>query len=140
MENYDTYAYFFVSDFDCNHREVTRQLGFEPTSAHNRNDPLPSGRTRRRGSWHVVSPLSRETVILSDHVEALLPILEAHAESVAKIANQFKVGIQCVGYYTDAHPGFHFTAETISRVAALNLSIDFDLYCFCACETTDSDD
>ena len=130
-ETRDTYAYFFVRDFDCDVKEVTQILGFEPTESHNKNERLASGRTRNASSWKRVSDLPRDTVFLSDHLESLLPILEAHRTEVITAASTFDVGLQCVGHFTNVHPGFPLSAEIIRRIAALNLSVDFDLYCYC---------
>jgi len=127
--SFETYAYFFVRDFDCDHTEISNRLGFQPTEAKNSNEALPSGRSRKTSIWHLESPLPRDTVFVSEHLEALLPLLEVHAERIAKVNAEFTTGLQCVGYYCGEHPGFHLSAELIQRVSALGLSIDFDLYC-----------
>ena len=137
-ETRDTYAYFFVRDFDCDTTDITRLLGFNPTESHNKNAPLPSGRPLKSASWKRVSDLPRDTVFVSEHVEALLPLLENHRDSIANAAAKYCAGLQCVGYYTAAHPGFHMDSDLIRRVAALNLSIDFDLYCYCDGECSES--
>ena len=140
-ETRDTYAYFFVRDFDCDVSEITGLLGFAPTEAHNRNAPLPSGRRRKFSSWRRVSDLPRDTVFVSEHLEALLPILESHRAEIESVSTKFHLGLQCVGYFTDAHPGFHMTTDLLARVASLKLSIDFDLYCYCGgeCEQSAND-
>ena len=130
-ETRDTYAYFFVRDFDCDSSDITQLLGFAPTESHNKNAPLPSGRQRKSASWKRVSPLPRDTVFVSEHLESLLPLLEKHGATIMAAASKYCVGLQCVGYHTNANPGFHMDSDLIRRVAALGLSIDFDLYCYC---------
>jgi len=138
-ETRDTYAYFFVRDFDCDTSDVTQLLRFAPTEANNKNSPLPSGRLRKSASWKRVSDLPRDTVFVSEHLESLLPLLETHHAAIESVASKFSVGLQCVGFYTNAHPGFHMDSGLVRRVAALNLSIDFDLYCYCDGECSEPD-
>ena len=130
-ETRDTYAYFFVRDFDCDFSHITTLIGMAPTEAYNRGELLPCGRARKINTWKIHSPLPKETEIISEHIETLLPVIEAKSKSICKLAGEFHIGLQCVGRYTNAHPGFHISTDTIQRVARLGLSIDFDLYCFC---------
>ncbi|MEM8734972.1 MAG: DUF4279 domain-containing protein, partial [Planctomycetota bacterium] len=133
----ETYAYFFVRSFECDSHEITRLLGFAPDEAHNRGEEYPSGRKRKNATWKRFSKLPRSTPDVSDHLEALLPILETYRENILQVAAGYCVGLQCVGYYTGVHPGFHMSSELLRRVSGLELSIDFDLYCYCAGEGSD---
>lgn len=63
------------------------------------------------------------------HLEALAGLLEPLAAHIQTLNPQFEKGINCVGYYRGTHPGFHLSAGLISRLHALSLDVDFDLYC-----------
>jgi hypothetical protein len=76
----------------------------------------------------VSSPLARGESLLQDHIEALLPLLEARASVVKLFAQRNAAGINCVGYYYGSNPGLHLSAPLITRLAALGLPVDFDLY------------
>lgn len=127
-ESSKTYAYFFVSEFDCSVQEITKLMGVSPTKSCNKGAPGAHVDTLPRSIWELHSTLARGEMPLQDHVENVLMVLEKRPEIVAKLGQQYTAGINCVGYYYSANPGLHLSAELIKRVAALDLSLDFDLY------------
>jgi hypothetical protein len=128
-ETRDTYAYFWVTGFDCSIAEITQQMGIEPTRAWNKGDPGTYKRQMAFSGWDLYSPSPRGDKFIHEQLEALLPVLEERAAAVHSIAAKYDAGINCVGYFENYSPGFHLSKETVSRVAALGLSVDFDLYC-----------
>ena len=128
-ERYETYAYLWVREFDPPHSQISDLLGLEPTEAFVEGDPWIKDRKRPFSSWHLKSPLPRTEIFLDAHIEALFDILEPKRDRLAEVAAKYEVGMNCVGYYYSAHPGFHLSAEVVRRCADLNLSMDFDLYC-----------
>lgn len=128
---YNTYAYFFVRGFDCAIQQISDLLQIAPTRAWLKDDEGMGGRPRKFSNWELHSPLLRTEVFQDRHLNALLEILEDRREGVLQARSLYTCGLQGVGYYTNENPGFHMEAELISRVAALGLSVDFDLYCLC---------
>ena len=131
---YETYAYFYVSDFDGEASAITQTLGIEPTETWQKGD---AGRYPQRSgefsNWEVHSPLERSEIFLDAHIEAVLNIIEPKLTQILELQMQgCDIGINCVGYYTDANPGFHLSAKLLSRLAAFSFDVDFDLYCSCA--------
>jgi Domain of unknown function (DUF4279) len=67
---YKTYAYFSVSDFECDFTEITKFIGLEPTEAFNKNDylPIPNQphieQIRRHSSWKLHSPKPTSEILL----------------------------------------------------------------------------
>jgi hypothetical protein len=131
-EKYETYAYFWVQgDFLIS--EITTILGVSPSVSNEKGDTMKYriGKKWDCGNWQLHSPLSRNEIYQDSHISALLKILKPKTELIFKIQSLYETGINCVGYYTNTHPGFHIDKETIQNLATLNLSIDFDLYCLC---------
>jgi tetrahydromethanopterin S-methyltransferase subunit B len=136
-EKYETYAYFSISGFDCNHTEISNFLGLEPTKAGNKGEIFslpkrPEIKLKRRHSvWTLYSPKPKSEIFLNNHIEALLEVIEPKQVLIKELTTRYDVGIQCAGFYNNVNPGFHLSNAIIKRVAELNLWIDFDLYCFC---------
>ena len=125
-----THVRFGVFDFGPDAAAVTAALGLEPSHAWGVGDPLPNrpGGRRQDARWEIVSPLPNSAP-LEDQIDALLDRLEAHREAVARAREQFAAGILCAVYTEHHNPGLHLTEAALSRIAALGLSFDFDLYC-----------
>ena len=129
--SFDTYAYFFVREFDGDPEQISDLLGLVPTRTWQRGELGVGGRQREFNNWELHSPLPRTEIFQDSHLAALLDILESERERVLSVISKFECGLQGVGYYTNENPGVHMSADLISRTAAFGLSIDFDLYCHC---------
>lgn len=127
-ETFDTYAYFWVTNFDCNPLEITKAIGFEPTQVLLKGESLKNGRSRQHSFWEFHSSLPRTEPFQDAHLSNLLENLLSKRQQIKEIASKHTVGINCVGYYTNVNPGFHMSAELINQCAMLGVSIDFDLY------------
>ena len=127
----EIHVYLSVSGFEpAPPAEVTALLGLEPTAAWKDGDRVP-GRpdARRPGSaWRIQSPPPR-TATFEDQLQALLEILETRADQVRAAAKRYHAQISCAGYFASFNPGFGLSAQHVARIAALGLSMDFDLYC-----------
>jgi hypothetical protein len=122
-------VYFGVFEFGDDPLVVTRLVGAEPTQAWVKGEALPqrpSGR-RTHSRWSLSSPLSPAEPV-EDQIAALLPLLEARADGVRAVATQFKAGIMCAMYFDQFTAGVHLPEDLIARIAALKLSLDFDMY------------
>ena len=74
---YDTYAYFYVSDFEGDASEITRKLELEPTQTWHKGDVwLRAPRLRPESNWQIHSPIDRSEIFLNPHIEAVLVIIE----------------------------------------------------------------
>ena len=125
----DTYAYFWVSKFECPDSDITTQMNIAPSRSLNKGAPGISRPQMPFSGWELHSPLPRGDRFIHEHIEALLPLLEPRAQVIRRFLERFEVGISCVGYFTSINPGFHLSKEIISRISKLQLSADFDLYC-----------
>ena len=136
-ERRDVYAYFWVEGFECAPEEISKRLGIAPSKVHLKGEPLAGpNRFRIANSWEVLSPLPRGSEVLDSYVEALLNLLEPCAAEIRSLSSECEVGINCVGYFFSANPGFHFSRQVLQRLSTLGVSVDFDLYCYCAkCES-----
>jgi hypothetical protein len=130
-ELYDTYAYFWVADFDCEQTEITEKIGLEPTRVVLEGELLKTGRPRRRSLWEFHSSLPRTETFQDKHLEDLMGQLLPKELSIKEISMRFNTGISCVGYYQNVNFGFHMSAELLQQCAQLGLSVDFDLYNSC---------
>jgi hypothetical protein len=128
---FDTYAYFFVREFEGDAKKISDLLQLVPTRTWQKGEPGIAGRPRAFSNWELHSPLPRTEIFQDSHLLALLDVLEGKREHVVQAISKFECGLQGVGYYTNENPGFHMNGQLISRIAALGLSVDFDLYCHC---------
>ena len=130
---YETYAYFYVCGFEGNASVITRKIEVEPTRIWHKGDTCLPNKTRTYSNWEIHSPLERSEIFMDAHLEAVLDIIEPKVTQILELQAQgCDIGINCVGYYTDANPGFHLSAKLLSRLAAFSFDVDFDLYCSCA--------
>ena len=130
---YDTYAYFYVFDFEGEASEISRKLELEPTETWLKGDAWLPNKPRPHSNWEIHSPVDRSEIFLDTHIKAVLDIIEPKRLKIFELREQGgDIGINCVGYYYSEHPGFHLSAELLSRLAAFSLDVDFDLYCLSA--------
>lgn len=125
-----TGVYLWVMDYGEDASVVTKLLGLEPTRICIPGQPgSPTSRVpSRHHGWEFNSPLPL-TAHIDEHLEALLQVLEPHAEAIRAASEKFKVGINSyVYYYVDWQPGIHLTERSVRLLADMNLSVDFDLY------------
>ena len=127
----DSRTYLDIFAFGNDPAVVTNLTGLEPTQAYAEGDlhALPDGCQipRRESAWRLESPLPR-TAHVDDQIEALLGLIEPHADAVREAAARFEAGICCAIYYADFTPGIHLNEHVVQRIGALGLSVDFDLY------------
>ncbi len=125
----DTYAYFWLKEFDLHVDDVTRAMGIAPSRAWNRGQPGSYREEMSYSGWDLNSPLGRGDHDVHAHIDALLGVLEARAAVVRSMADRYEAGISCIGFFSAVDPTFHLSRATIARVAALGLCVDFELEC-----------
>jgi hypothetical protein len=62
-----------------------------------------------------------------DKITQLLEV-EPKEPVIVSLGRECAVGVNCVGYFAGCNPGFDINPELLSRLAALKLTIGFDLY------------
>jgi len=129
--NDETFAYFFIEGFECDHSEVTHFLGLEPTEACNKGDVDGEERAEISSSWLLHSPLPKKTVFLDEHLETLLDILDTKSPEVLEMTRKYDCGINCIGKHFSPNPGVNLSKELIRRLGFFEISVDFDIYCNC---------
>lgn len=127
---YNTYAYFWVSDFDCEPNDISELLWLKPTEIQRKGDLISekSGRKRRQSSWKYHSSLPRTEPSQDAHLKNILDVIQERKEVITTLKTMYSVGINCVGFYYNANPGFHMSSELLKACASLEVDIDFDLY------------
>jgi hypothetical protein len=136
-ERRETYAYLWIEGFQCDASEISAAMQLEPDETRREGD-LIERRFDRTGqkhywpksSWSFRSSLPTDEISQASHIENLLDAIEPRSAEIMMLRESCEMGINCVGYYWGANPGFHLSEQLIQRCAALRLSIDFDLYNF----------
>jgi len=135
-----TYAYFFVAGFENSPEDISQKLNLQPTKTWRKGDEWLPLKTRTFDNWEIHSTASQEEIFLDIHIKSVLEIIEPKRKQILELQNLgYEMGINCVGYFYDEHPGFGLSSELITRIASLSLDIDFDLYCLCKESKADSD-
>jgi hypothetical protein len=126
----ETLVRFSLEGVDLDPNGITAALCIESSESWKKGD-LKRGSTQLPpytfGMWLLNAPCSpgddvdTQLPLLLDQLEALPPILHTFIA-------QFKAGMSIVSSFGSYQVGFHLDAPTIARLAALNLSIDIDLY------------
>lgn len=128
-----TYAYFYVSNFEGEPSLISQRLELEPAKTWLKGDSWLPNKSRLQSNWEIHSRIEHSEIFLHAHIEAVLDIIEPKRLQILELREQgCDIGINCVGYFYSEHPGFHLSAELLSRLAAFSLDVDFDLYCLCA--------
>jgi hypothetical protein len=129
-KKYETYAYFWVEGFDCDPKDIDEIMTLQATESYSKGDTYTQipNKFREQGSWEYRSSLPRNEPFQDSHISNLIEVLSSRKEAIKMLHEKYEIGINCVGYYTEANPGFHLSAELIKACAELSLSIDFDLY------------
>ncbi|MBB4767062.1 DUF4279 domain-containing protein [Amorphoplanes digitatis] len=120
--------------------EVTRLAGLRPTATWRRGDPHPRFRTPRRFSgWHYELP-ARETHVTEHVLSDLLDAVEPYAEGLAAARDGLglRAGIMILiemqgdrdedGDVSVSTASIAYSAATLHRLAALDLSLEHDQY------------
>jgi len=131
-EKLETYAYFYVSDFDCEPNEISKILELEPTEVFVKGELLNEKRDRRRlrSEWIYKSTLPLSEAFQDAHLENLINKLYKKKSKILELKSRYTIGINCVGTYINVNAGFNLSAELLLSCANLGVSIDFDLYTF----------
>ena len=130
MKDHKTYAYFYVSNFDCAPEEITNILGLKPTDAWCKGEKWGPGDTRERKEnfWRYKTSESTNDYHTNIHFNELLDKLEKQKEYLANLPSEAKTGITYVPTCYFPNVGVILEHELLERVVNLGLSLDFDIY------------
>ena len=110
---------------------ISKVLKAEPSSAANRGDPTskhaPASGVRELSSWILESGVGT-TQSLEEHLGALLPFVEAHAEGLQQLAEDCKLEIFCGFSSGNGQGGFVIEHDLLRRIGEVGLDIVLDLY------------
>jgi len=121
------YAYFHISG-QGTHEAISELLGLKASESWNAGDLSPqNGRPCKFMRWILSSDLD-DTHPMSEHIEALLLVLNTRADALRKLWVDFDLTLQCVGYFPPSGHGFHLDREQIRQAARLGLALDLDFY------------
>jgi len=124
------YAYLSVSEFSCSVEELTQRIGLQPTQAWRAGEIVPPVRFPRKFSvWRLRSRLPSSEEV-ERHVVDVLNQVCGHEAVLHDIARDYKIRIQCVGYFNEYNPGFFLDADTVRRIAECGMTLDLDSYHF----------
>lgn len=121
------YACFtMVGEFEPN--DITTRLGIKPTDCWKKGDRNERTHIERKFSrWSLYTRLDRSEV-LEAHVDDVLEQLQPIREKIVDLRNEVDGGMQLVAFFHRGYPGLHFEVPTLSKLAAMNLSMDMDFY------------
>jgi len=125
----EAHVFLAVLEFGSDTAVVTELMGFAPTKAWTRGEPLPNHptATRNHSRWTFQSSLPLQSSV-EDHLEALLPLLEQHGDRVRRCAASFPTQLWCAIYYRDFTPTIRLSPNLLRRISELGLHLDLDLY------------
>lgn len=133
-KNDEIYVKFGVYDFDCTPEELTSKIGLEPSETFIKGDKREIGPLGKQvyanvleHSWIINSKL-KPTDDLQDHIEILLQILEAQTNNIREIAKNYYAEVSIAIYSYNLNVGMHIDHESLSKLAALHLEVDLDIY------------
>jgi hypothetical protein len=125
----DTLVRFKLTGADLDPALVTAALGIAPSESWKKGDlkrgsrtlpPYTFGMWQRNAPCSPSDPFDDQLPRLLDQLEALLPQLHTVA--------QFNAALSIASSFGPYQIGFYLNTPTVARLAALNLSIDIDLY------------
>lgn len=125
----ETRVYFGVFNFEGIPDVVSKAAGIESNRQWIKGEAYgDKGGVRTHSRWELASPAAPDASF-ETQLNALLDLLEKHAESIRAVAVSFEAGVNVAAYFRESfNPGFHASASTLKRLADLGLSLDFDLY------------
>ena len=125
----DIQVYFLIRGFPVSSEELTAELGIQPTYTWNKGDPVRFGKTTYKDNgWKISSGLDKSSD-LETHVKVLLDRIAPFIENFVKVCEKYPPELVCVIYsYGGDGPAIPFDRKVIRELAALNASIDIDLY------------
>jgi Domain of unknown function (DUF4279) len=116
-------VYFYAKSRERPVDELVAMAGVEPTRIWEKGKHIP------RHSGFEVRPSLKDTGEVEDKLRTIISVLLPYTANVHALSAIADVGINIAYWgYKDEMWGIHFGTEIIQGLAALNLSVDVDLY------------
>jgi len=130
MSDHQTYAYFYVTGFNCSPDEVSVVLGFEPTGTWVKGEKWgPKNiRERKKSTWIYKTNKSDNDPYSNVHFKELLEKLERIKDRLERLPEGCDIGITYVPTCYYPNIAVILDNELLLKIAGLGLSIDFDIY------------
>jgi hypothetical protein len=128
-ENYNSVYLKVISDA-LSFQELSSLTKLKPTSGWSKGDPRKSGKSFYNFSALHFEP-NPEPDEFEDKLRKLLDFLETDKDGITALVNKASVQIQVATIFHNGNTmlgGHHLHKNTIKRLAAFNLEVDFDLY------------
>jgi len=121
---------FFGDDLDPD--ELTKLLGTPPTKSERKGEEIVgkvSGqrRTARSGGWRLRAE-RREPGDFDAQISEILDQLTEDTDIWQDLTTRFRADIFCGLFMTEGNEGVSLSRETLEKLAARGLTIDFDIY------------
>ncbi|MBS1586409.1 MAG: DUF4279 domain-containing protein [Bacteroidetes bacterium] len=123
-------VYFSASSDEMSYEQLCRLTTLVPTDGWNKGDMKKSGNVAYRVSKLMFEPDLGPNAF-ETKISRLLDLLETDKQGIAQLANLANGYIQVATVFHNGNTmlgGHHLDKSTISRLAKLNLEIDFDEY------------
>lgn len=122
---------FRVSSSRLSVAEITRVLNSEPTSAQDKGEPkskrAPERGVRDFSVWLMESGVGDDKP-LNEHLAALLPFIESHAEEIRSLSKDCTVDLVCGFSSGNGQGGFVLEHDVLKKIGEAGLDIVLDLY------------
>lgn len=127
-------AWFLIRGFEFHPRELTKQIGIEPTDIKVKGEyrivnPKTSHKMlNKENLWILYSSLPHN-VPIEQHIEHLLNKIRPSKQNFIRIAKQYSLEFTCAIYYYEANPGINLTNKILREIAELGIELGLDIYC-----------
>ncbi|HEX7898917.1 MAG TPA: DUF4279 domain-containing protein [Planctomycetota bacterium] len=113
---------------DLRPADLSKRLGCRPTLTCGKGERLPGRRvTARSGMW-ILESRTRRTLDLGKQIDALLDRVTSDPRVWRKLTARFSVDLYCGLFPSREAQEVWFSPALLTRLAARQLSIGFDLY------------
>lgn len=124
----EVYAYFFITDYECNHNEITDLLKINPNKIECKGEISSSGRQRKENYWIIDSKSLKNEIYIHNHIKYVIDIIYNKKNIIYDLSKKYYCGINCVGKYYPPTFGMHLDVDLIKKIYELNVPVDFDIY------------
>jgi len=130
MSDHQTYAYFYVTGYQCSPEEITNILGVEPTDTWVKGEKWGTNniRERKESSWIFKTNKSENDYYSNYHFKELLEKIEGIKGKLKNLPKECDIGITYVPTCYFPNVAVILDSELIQKIASLGLSVDFDIY------------
>ncbi len=128
------HAWILIRGFDVHPKEITRQIGLEPTDIEIKGEyrfvgkKKPHKMLNKENHWVLDSGLSRE-VSIEKQLEHLLNKIKPYKKNFTEISKKYELQLNCAIYYYEANPGINLDNNILKEITELNVGLGLDIYC-----------